>query len=171
MLQSVQQYPPYAAQSTNSSNDALETVRAAMAASRPVLMAEHRQWWSDFWDNSALVSLPDTVLESFYAIQVILPLLSAALCRPQHGFMLTLVLVYADHRQDFSSSGLVLRITNTAVSPGSSAPLSDATRSPIVWTRLGQTYKLGAAYRSEGIPVIDQQGPFKVSSLHKLSVA
>jgi hypothetical protein len=90
--QQVQQYPTYAAECMNSSAEALEAARAAMSLPEARLRSDHERWWAEHWANGSMISVPDTRLESFYAIQ---------------------------------------------------------------------TYKLGAAYRPTGIPVIDQQGPFK----------
>jgi len=90
--QRVKQYPPNAGVCRNSSLEALAAARATLEVKGSALLLEHTAWWAGHWDASALVSVPDTVLEGFYAIQ---------------------------------------------------------------------TFKLGAAYRSEGVPIIDQQGPFK----------
>ena len=90
--QRVKQYPPNAGACRNSSLEALAAARATLEVKESVLLEEHTAWWAGHWEASALVSVPDTVLEGFYAIQ---------------------------------------------------------------------TFKLGAAYRAEGVPIIDQQGPFK----------
>lgn len=49
--------------------DALATIAAASIIPLPDFAKSHRQWWHDYWPLS-FVSIPDTRLESFYAIQM-----------------------------------------------------------------------------------------------------
>lgn len=90
--QTTYQYPPDARRCNDSAAEAVGAAREAMAVPAAALLEEHEAWWARHWAASALVSVPDTRAEAFYAIQA---------------------------------------------------------------------FKLGAAYRADGVPIIDQQGPFK----------
>ncbi|GLZ28815.1 hypothetical protein Lesp02_10050 [Lentzea sp. NBRC 105346] len=50
-------------------SDAIREVRQALAIPHPVLTAQHRRWWHNYYERS-LVSVPDKLVQRYYWIQL-----------------------------------------------------------------------------------------------------
>lgn len=65
----------------SAAEQAVEAVRAARAAGFSAIAAEHRRWWAERWQRSA-IAIPDARLEGFHLIQVYKFLASTRIAAP-----------------------------------------------------------------------------------------